>query len=133
MRGAASLTGLVPGFDKANLVQGGLECFQFFFAFFVLIWGAAIDATSFYTGVHLPGKGYLAFSFIMDLFGLFAVVGVILAIAAGVLVGGIVGALVAVPLAAAGNAVVLHLAALAVPPEEMEAAISASHEEEDDG
>jgi nitrate reductase gamma subunit len=51
-----------------------------FFAFFVLIWGAAIDATSFYTGVHLPGKGYLAFSFIMDLFGLFAIVGCILAI-----------------------------------------------------
>ena len=51
-----------------------------FFAFFVLIWGAAIDATSFYTGMHLPGKGYLAFSFIMDLFGLFAVVGCILAI-----------------------------------------------------
>lgn len=59
--------------------------------------------------------------------------GVILAIAAGVLVGGIVGALVAVPLAAAGNAVVLHLAALAVPPEEMEDAISASHEEGEDG
>ena len=51
-----------------------------FFAFFVLIWGAAIDATSFYTGMHLPGKGYLAFSFIMDLFGLFAIVGCILAI-----------------------------------------------------
>ena len=30
--------------------------------------------------MHLPGKGYLAFSFIMDLFGLFAIVGCILAI-----------------------------------------------------
>lgn len=39
--------------------------------------------------------------------------GVILALAGGVLVAGIVGALVAVPLAAAANAVVLHLAELA--------------------
>lgn len=42
--------------------------------------------------------------------------GVILAIACGVLVAGIAGALVAVPLAAAGNAVVLHLAEMAEPP-----------------
>lgn len=39
--------------------------------------------------------------------------GVILAIAGGVLVAGIAGALVAVPIAAAANAVVLHLAELA--------------------
>ncbi|GAA4804547.1 AI-2E family transporter [Nocardioides caeni] len=39
--------------------------------------------------------------------------GVIIAIACGVLVAGIAGALVAVPLAAAGNAVVLHLAEMA--------------------
>jgi predicted PurR-regulated permease PerM len=43
--------------------------------------------------------------------------GVILAIAGGVLVAGIAGALVAVPLAAAANAVVLHLAELAEPVE----------------
>ncbi len=42
--------------------------------------------------------------------------GVILAIAGGVLVGGVVGALVAVPIAAAVNAVVLHLAELAQMP-----------------
>jgi predicted PurR-regulated permease PerM len=36
--------------------------------------------------------------------------GVIIAIAVGVILGGIAGALVAVPLAAAGNAVVVHLA-----------------------
>ena len=42
--------------------------------------------------------------------------GVILAIAGGILVAGIAGALVAVPLAAAANAVVLHLAAIAEPP-----------------
>ena len=38
--------------------------------------------------------------------------GVIVALACGVLVAGVVGAMVAVPLAAAGNAVVLHLASL---------------------
>jgi predicted PurR-regulated permease PerM len=43
--------------------------------------------------------------------------GVILAIAAGVIVAGIVGALVAVPLAAALNAVVVHLAAFVDPKE----------------
>ncbi|WP_370291047.1 AI-2E family transporter [Nocardioides sp.] len=42
--------------------------------------------------------------------------GVIMAIAAGVLVAGVIGALVAVPIAAAANAVVLHLADLAEPP-----------------
>lgn len=44
--------------------------------------------------------------------------GVILAIACGVLVAGVAGALVAVPVAAAANAVVLHLAELAEMPEE---------------
>jgi predicted PurR-regulated permease PerM len=44
--------------------------------------------------------------------------GVIVAIACGVLVAGIAGALVAVPLAAAANAVVLHLAELADAPAE---------------
>ena len=43
--------------------------------------------------------------------------GVIFAIAGGVLVAGVVGALVAVPLAAATNAVVLHLAELAQMPD----------------
>jgi predicted PurR-regulated permease PerM len=42
--------------------------------------------------------------------------GVIFAIAGGVLVAGVAGALVAVPLAAAANAVVLHLAEMAGPP-----------------
>ncbi|WP_257430746.1 AI-2E family transporter [Nocardioides carbamazepini] len=48
--------------------------------------------------------------------------GVILAIACGVLVAGIAGALVAVPLAAAANAVVLHLAEMAEPPAPVEEA-----------
>ncbi|MDQ6527244.1 AI-2E family transporter [Nocardioides sp. LHD-245] len=47
--------------------------------------------------------------------------GVILAIACGVLVAGVAGALVAVPLAAAANAVVLHLAEMAEPPAPEEA------------
>jgi Fe-S oxidoreductase/nitrate reductase gamma subunit len=51
-----------------------------FFAFFVLIWGAAFDAFQFYTGVHFNGKPYLIMSFIFDLFGLFALIGVIMAI-----------------------------------------------------
>ena len=53
--------------------------------------------------------------------------GVIFAIAGGVLVAGVVGALVAVPLAAATNAVVLHLAELAQMPVE-----EAADELEDD-
>ena len=53
--------------------------------------------------------------------------GVILAIAGGVLVAGVVGALVAVPLAAAANAVVLHLSELAQMPAE-----EAADELEDD-
>jgi len=53
--------------------------------------------------------------------------GVILAIAGGVLVAGVVGALVAVPIAAAANAVVLHLAELSQMPLE-----EAADELEDD-
>ncbi|MFB3924714.1 MAG: heterodisulfide reductase-related iron-sulfur binding cluster [Syntrophales bacterium] len=51
-----------------------------FFAFFVLIWGAAFDAFQAYSGIHFLGKPYLMFSFIMDLFGLFAIIGVVMAI-----------------------------------------------------
>ena len=51
-----------------------------FFAFFVLIWGAAFDAFQFYTGIHFNGKPYLIMSFIFDLFGLFALIGVTMAI-----------------------------------------------------
>jgi Fe-S oxidoreductase/nitrate reductase gamma subunit len=51
-----------------------------FFAFFVLIWGAAFDAFQFYTGIHFLGKPYLVFSFTMEVFGLAAIVGVLMAI-----------------------------------------------------
>ncbi|MEQ6900508.1 AI-2E family transporter [Nocardioides sp. YIM 152588] len=54
--------------------------------------------------------------------------GVIVAIAAGVLVAGIVGALVAVPLAASANAVIQHLAAPSMPPEAVEDAIEGGHD-----
>ena len=51
-----------------------------FFAFLILVWGAAFDAFQAYTGIHFLGKTYLIFSFIMDIFGLSAIVGCILAI-----------------------------------------------------
>ncbi len=50
-----------------------------FFAFFVLIWGAAFDAFQFYTGIHFLGKPYLTFSFLFEVFGLAAIVGILMA------------------------------------------------------
>ena len=55
-----------------------------FFGFFVLIFGAAFDATEFHIaeplGVpFLTGKFYLIFSFLMELFGLFVLLGVLMA------------------------------------------------------
>jgi len=55
-----------------------------FLGFFVLIFGAAFDATEFHIaeplGVpFLTGKFYLVFSFLMELFGLFVLIGVFLA------------------------------------------------------
>lgn len=56
-----------------------------FFGFFVLIFGAAFDATEYHIagplGIHfLTGTFYLVFSFLMDLFGLLVLIGVFLAI-----------------------------------------------------
>ncbi|MCX5853045.1 MAG: heterodisulfide reductase-related iron-sulfur binding cluster [Deltaproteobacteria bacterium] len=56
-----------------------------FFGFFVLIFGAAFDATEFHIaeplGVpFLTGRFYLVFSFLMELFGLFVLIGVFLAL-----------------------------------------------------
>jgi len=56
-----------------------------FFGFFVLIFGAAFDATEFHItepfGIaFLRGKFYLFFSMLMDLFGLFVLIGVIMAL-----------------------------------------------------
>ncbi len=57
-----------------------------FFGFFVLIFGAAFDAGEFhvteplFNWSFLRGNFYLGFSFLMDLFGLFVLIGVILAL-----------------------------------------------------
>jgi len=57
-----------------------------FFGFFVLIFGAAFDAGQhhitepLFSWTFLKGNFYLGFSFIMDLFGLFVLIGVIIAI-----------------------------------------------------
>jgi predicted PurR-regulated permease PerM len=56
-------------------------------------------------------EGHVLQPFLMGRFVSLHPLGVIIAIGAGVLVAGIAGALVAVPLVAAGNAVVQHLAA----------------------
>ncbi len=58
-------------------------------------------------------EGHVLQPFLMGRWVRLHPLGVIVAIAAGVLAAGIVGALVAVPLAASANAVVLHLAELA--------------------
>ena len=55
-----------------------------FFGFFVLIFGAAFDATEFHIAeplgwAFLRGKVYLVFSFLMDLFGVAVLIGVLLA------------------------------------------------------
>ncbi|MBU2261287.1 MAG: hypothetical protein KKF02_05125, partial [Proteobacteria bacterium] len=56
-----------------------------FFGFFVLIFGAAFDATEFHIAeplgwAFLRGAFYLVFSFLMDFFGLAVLIGVLLAI-----------------------------------------------------
>jgi len=58
-------------------------------------------------------EGHVLQPFLMGRFVSVHPLGVIVAIACGVLVAGVAGALIAVPLAAAGNAVVQHLAAFA--------------------
>jgi len=56
-----------------------------FFGFFVLIFGAAFDAGEFhiteplFSWAFLRGSFYLGFSFLMDLFGLFVLIGVLMA------------------------------------------------------
>ncbi|MBN1614140.1 MAG: 4Fe-4S dicluster domain-containing protein [Deltaproteobacteria bacterium] len=56
-----------------------------FFGFFVLIFGAAFDATEHHITerfgwAFLRGNFYLVFSFLMDLFGLFVLIGVLMAL-----------------------------------------------------
>lgn len=72
-------------------------------------------------------EGHVLQPFLMGRWVQLHPLGVIVAIAGGVLVAGIAGALVAVPLAAAANAVVLHLANLAG--EEPERAVAEADED----
>ncbi len=60
-------------------------------------------------------EGHVLQPFLMGRFVSLHPLGVIVAIGCGVLAGGIAGALIAVPLVAAGNAVVVHLARQVVP------------------
>ena len=77
-------------------------------------------------------EGHVLQPFLMGRWVSLHPLGVIVSIACGVLVGGVAGALVAVPLAAAGNAVVLHLAELSRPPDPAEAARESEAEERAD-
>lgn len=77
-----------------------------------LVDGGPVTALLMFAGVIAVQQieGHILQPFLMGRFVSLHPLGVIVAIAAGVLVAGIAGALVAVPLAAAANAVVLHLA-----------------------
>lgn len=87
----------LPERIKALLVNGLLQWKTFgepypgimhgliFFGFFVLIFGAAFDATEFHIAeplgwAFLRGTTYLVFSFLMDLFGVAVLIGVLLAL-----------------------------------------------------
>jgi Fe-S oxidoreductase/nitrate reductase gamma subunit len=77
------LNGLLQVKTFRDMYPGIIHGF-IFFGFFVLIFGAAFDATEFHIaeplGVpFLTGKFYLVFSFLMELFGLFVLTGVLLA------------------------------------------------------
>ncbi len=75
-------------------------------------------------------EGHILQPFLMGRFVSVHPLGVIVAIACGVLVAGIAGALIAVPLVAAGNAVVNHLAR-DPGPEDYESPVTTDDEEED--
>lgn len=75
-------------------------------------------------------EGHILQPFLMGRFVSVHPLGVIIAIGCGVLVAGIAGALIAVPLAAAGNAVVNHLARRAEP-ENYESPVVSDDEEQD--
>ena len=77
-------------------------------------------------------EGHVLQPFLMGRFVSLHPLGVIVAIGCGVLVAGIAGALVAVPLAAVGNAVVQHLASFTTVGEDAEAALESDHEAQGD-
>jgi len=61
-----------------SLLPGTMHFFLFW-GFILLLIASAIDATTYYSGLHMTGSIYLWFSLIVDLAGLFCLVGVILA------------------------------------------------------
>ena len=75
---------IVNGFFQARTFKesyAGVLHGLIFFGFFVLIFGAAIDATQFHIGLpFFHGTFYLVFSLIMEIFGLAVLVGVVMAV-----------------------------------------------------
>jgi predicted PurR-regulated permease PerM len=74
-------------------------------------------------------EGHILQPFLMGRWVSLHPLGVILALATGVVVGGVAGALVAVPLAAAGNAVVQHLAGNTTPGDDPVEELAEDYEE----
>ena len=74
-------------------------------------------------------EGHILQPFLMGRWVSVHPLGVILALGCGVLVGGVAGALVAVPLAAAGNAVVQHLASNTAPGDDPVEELAEDYEE----
>ena len=76
------LNGLLQARTFKDAFPGAMHAL-IFFGFFVLIFGAAFDATHFHLPFLVPffnGSFYLWFSFIMEVFGLAVLVGVVLAV-----------------------------------------------------
>ena len=90
-----------------------------------------IDALLMLGGVILVQQieGHILQPFLMGRWVSVHPLGVILALGCGVLVGGVAGALVAVPLAAAGNAVVQHLASNTEPGDDPVEELAEDYEE----
>lgn len=58
----------------------GMMHLMIFWGFVILLLASAIDAVSYYSGLHIMGKPYLWFSLIVDLGGLLVLIGVLMAI-----------------------------------------------------
>jgi len=75
---------IVNGFFQARTFKesyAGILHGLIFFGFFVLIFGAAIDATQYHIGLpFFHGTFYLVFSLIMEIFGLAVLLGVVMAV-----------------------------------------------------
>ncbi len=75
---------IVNGFFQARTFKesyAGILHGLIFFGFFVLIFGAAIDATQYHIGLpFFHGTFYIVFSLIMEIFGLAVLLGVVMAV-----------------------------------------------------